>query len=62
MIERNIEQLLRDANRDALNPFLMPNDSIVCYDSRWTNFRDVIGLMGDMVNSVTPVILLDDAL
>ncbi len=62
VIERNIEQLLRDANRDALNPFLMPNDSIVCYDSRWTNFRDVIGLMGDMVNSVTPVILLDDAL
>ena len=62
VIERNIEQLLRNANRDALNPFLMPNDSIVCYDSRWTNFRDVIGLMGDMVNSVTPVILLDDAL
>jgi len=62
VVERDIEKLVRGANRDALNPFLMPGDAIACYDSRWTNFREAVGLVTDAVNTVTPAILLDNAL
>lgn len=62
VIERDIEKLVRGANRDALNPYLMPGDAIACYDSRWTNFREAVGLVTDAVNTVTPAILLDNAL
>ena len=62
VIERDIEQLVRNANRDALNPFLMPGDAVACYDSRWTNFREAVGLVTDAVNTATPAILLDNAL
>nr|WP_298927037.1 polysaccharide biosynthesis/export family protein [uncultured Erythrobacter sp.] len=62
VIERDIERLVRNANRDALNPYLMPGDAIACYDSRWTNFREAIGLVSQAVNTATPAILLDSAL
>lgn len=62
VIERDIERLVRGANRDALNPYLMPGDAIACYDSRWTNFREAVGLVSDAVNTATPAILVDKAL
>lgn len=62
VVERNIEKLVRDADRDTLNPYLMPGDAIACYDSRWSNFREVVGLVSDAVNTATPAILLDKAL
>ena len=62
VIERDIERLVRNANRDALNPFLMPGDAIACYDSRWTNFRQAIGMVTDAINTATPALLLDSAL
>jgi len=43
VIERSIQQLVSDPQRDEINPFLMPNDGIACYDSGFTNFRDVTG-------------------
>ena len=62
VVERDIEQLVRGAHRDALDPYLMPGDAIACYDSRWTNFREAVGLVTDAVNTLTPAILLDNAL
>ncbi len=62
VIERDIEKLVRNANRDALNPFLMPGDAIACYDSRWTNFRQALGMVADSINTVTPALILDKAL
>ncbi|MEP6091578.1 MAG: polysaccharide biosynthesis/export family protein [Erythrobacter sp.] len=62
VVERDIERLVRNANRDALNPYLMPGDAIACYDSRWTNFREAVGLVSQAVNTATPALLLDNAL
>ena len=62
VVERDIEKLVRNANRDALNPYLMPGDAIACYDSRWTNLREAVGVVTDAVNAATPAILLDNAL
>lgn len=44
VIQRSIEELVRSANRDAINPFLMPDDAIACYDSAVTEFRDVMSV------------------
>lgn len=49
-IERKVEHLLQAPNETAYNPFLMPNDSIVCYDSRVTNLRDIGRAIGDILN------------
>jgi hypothetical protein len=62
VVERDIERLVREANRDTLNPFLMPGDAIACYDSRWTNFREAVGLISQGISTATPAILLDNAL
>lgn len=41
IIERKIDDLLGHAADTGVNPYLMPNDAIACYDSKFTNFRDV---------------------
>lgn len=45
VIQRSIEELVRSADRDSINPFLMPDDAIACYDSTVTEVRDVLSLL-----------------
>lgn len=40
VIERSVEQLFRQAHLEDINPYLMPNDALACYDSDVTNIRD----------------------
>jgi protein involved in polysaccharide export with SLBB domain len=49
VIERKIQDLLKMPQRDDLNPFLMPNDSVACYDSGVTNLRDIARTLGDLL-------------
>jgi protein involved in polysaccharide export with SLBB domain len=46
VIERDIEDLLRRADRDDYDPFLLPGDSIACYDSTITNVSEVGRMLG----------------
>lgn len=62
VIERDIEKLLRQADRDANDPYLMPGDAIACYDSRWTNLGEAIGVVSQGVSALTPAILLNNSL
>lgn len=55
VIERSVEQLLRLSNRDEVNPYLMPNDAVACYDSDVTNLRDIAGAVLEIM---TPFKLL----
>ncbi|APG61676.1 hypothetical protein LPB140_01180 [Sphingorhabdus lutea] len=55
VIRRRIEDLIHRADRDFVTPYLMPNDSVACYDSGMTNFREILGMMTD---TVTPAIIL----
>ncbi|MEM6679640.1 MAG: polysaccharide biosynthesis/export family protein [Pseudomonadota bacterium] len=41
VIERRIETLLRRADRDELDPYLLPGDAIACYDSSVTNLTEI---------------------
>jgi hypothetical protein len=53
VIERSVEQLVRQANRDEINPYVMPNDAIACYDSSVTNLRDVARTVLDVITPFT---------
>ena len=49
VIERDIEDLLRRADRDDFDPYLLPGDALACYDSTITNVSEigrVIGIVG----------------
>lgn len=41
VIERTVEELIRNVNREDINPYMLPNDAIACYDSGITNLREV---------------------
>jgi protein involved in polysaccharide export with SLBB domain len=49
VLERSIEQLLREPAREALNPHLMPGDGVACYDSGVTNLRDLARGLSDVL-------------
>ncbi|WP_373096451.1 polysaccharide biosynthesis/export family protein [Zhongshania sp.] len=50
VIERNIEEILRNPDVEGLNPYLLPNDTISCYDSTLTNVRDIAKAISDIVS------------
>lgn len=62
VIERDIEKLVREADRDEADPYLMPGDALACYDSRWTNFREALGLIGEATGTATAPLLITQAI
>jgi protein involved in polysaccharide export with SLBB domain len=46
VIDRSIEDLLRDAERDEFNPYILPEDSIACYDSATVSLRNLFAAFG----------------
>ena len=48
VIERQIEELVRFADRDEFDPYLLPGDALACYDSNFINFRDVLSTFGSV--------------
>ncbi len=61
VIEREIEKMVRNADRDAVDPYLMPGDALACYDSRSMNFADAINLVSGAMAAVTPAVLISNA-
>jgi protein involved in polysaccharide export with SLBB domain len=49
VIERDIEDMLRRADRDDYDPYLLPGDSIACYDSTVTNIGEIGRVLGILV-------------
>jgi polysaccharide biosynthesis/export protein len=49
VIQRSIEELVMSADRDAINPFLMPDDAIACYDSAATDAREISSLIQALI-------------
>ncbi|MBD1866393.1 polysaccharide export protein [Oculatella sp. FACHB-28] len=50
VFDRKVEDLLRNSNDTEINPYLMPEDSIVCYDSAVTNTTGVLDFIGNILN------------
>ena len=43
------KELILSADRDAINPFLMPEDAIACYDSAASDVKEVSSLLHQML-------------
>ncbi len=52
VVERSIEQLFRQAHMEDVNPYIMPNDAIACYDSDVTNLRDIAKSITDIISPI----------
>ena len=50
MIERSVELLVREAHDEFMNPYLMPNDAVACYDSDATNLQAVGKALVDIIS------------
>ncbi|MBD2200060.1 polysaccharide biosynthesis/export family protein [Calothrix anomala FACHB-343] len=48
-LDRPVEELLRKSHNDVDNPFLMPYDGVICYDSRFTNIKDFLNTIGGWI-------------
>lgn len=46
VIERDIEDMLRRADRDDYDPYILPGDAIACYDSAVTNVTEAARVLG----------------
>ncbi|WP_421853105.1 polysaccharide biosynthesis/export family protein [Novosphingobium sp.] len=49
VIARKVEALVRDADRDEVDPYLMPGDAIACYDSTAMTIVDAVGVAGNLL-------------
>jgi protein involved in polysaccharide export with SLBB domain len=49
VIQRSIEQLVLSADRDEINPYLMPDDAIACYDSAITDAREIASFVNQLL-------------
>jgi polysaccharide biosynthesis/export protein len=52
VIERNIEDMIRQANRDDYDPYILPNDALACYDSKSTDVVNVAKGFGIVAGSL----------
>ncbi len=50
VLERNLHDLMRRADDEQHNPYLLPGDAIACYDSGVSNVRDIARTITDVVN------------
>jgi polysaccharide biosynthesis/export protein len=49
VIQRSIEELILSPDRDTINPYLMPDDAIVCYDSAITDVRETANTLSTLL-------------
>ena len=55
VIQRSVEDLVLNPDRDTVNPYLMPDDSIACYDSAVVDAREVALTIQSFINPVETV-------
>ena len=50
VIQRSIEEMVLSPDRDSVNPYLMPDDAIACYDSAVTDVREIATVIQTLFN------------
>ncbi|MFN5515455.1 MAG: polysaccharide biosynthesis/export family protein [Cyanobacteriota bacterium] len=60
VVERKVEDLLRNSTSNEDNPPLLPRDGVACYDSRVTRTRDLFRSVADVLSPINPILLLID--
>lgn len=49
LIKRSLDDLLHEPQHNTVNPYLMPNDGVACYDSGVTNLREIARTITDLI-------------
>ncbi len=49
VMKRSLKQMLDGPNEDLMNPYLLPEDHIACFDSEITNLRDIGRALSDFL-------------
>lgn len=52
VVQRSVETLLRNKHRDEINPYLMPDDGVACYDSPVVEAVDLAGAVNNILAPV----------
>lgn len=60
VVDRKIEELVRESSNAEENPFLMPRDAVACYDSSMTNTRDIFRAISDFLSPLNPFLIFRD--
>ena len=50
VIQRSIEDMVLSPDRDSVNPYLMPDDAVACYDSAVTDIREIATTIQTLFN------------
>lgn len=50
VIQRSIEELVLSPDRDTINPYLMPDDAIACYDSAIIDARETASTLSTLLS------------
>ena len=53
VVSRSIEELVRRADRDNFNPYILPGDALACYDSVQTNLISVAQGLGSILSTAS---------
>ena len=52
VFDHKVEELLRESVDGNSNPFLLPSDGVVCYDSKLTNISRILDFVGDIFRPI----------
>lgn len=52
VFDHKVEELLRESIDGEGNPFLLPSDGVVCYDSKLTNISRILDFVGDVFRPI----------
>lgn len=52
VVQRSVELLLRNKGRDAINPYLMPDDGVACYDSPMVEASDFASILNTLMSPI----------
>lgn len=55
VIDRSVEDLVRKQEDGTTNPFLMPDDGVVCYDSKTRNVSSIFSVIGNIINPISGI-------
>lgn len=52
VVQRSVETLLRDQHRDEINPYLMPDDGVACYDAPLAEASDMSLILNSILGPI----------
>lgn len=55
VLDQKVEDLLRHSNDTEINPYLMPEDSVICYDSEVTDVSNILDFVGNILNPFSAI-------